>query len=365
MSRCIFKLLLLVPCASALLTSEAGSAGTETIHLLKFPYPYRAAVSVNSDIDGATVEKFNAVHELVNTTNRIAPQSDHWNILFDKNVQDRLLSQDGILGFGLPLADSMWLYDDGIGLYKSYDYSAGRPVPNRFGNRDMREILDEWLRKGWIDTLHSPGAGDIRREATRAGLLWLQEAPHRQLKVWVNHSSTVTPANIGAGTVRALPLLVKNTVKAVPVGLRAIGASRLADAVPIPRPYRFPEEQRALCWAAAIWLYIAGFLVIVVLTVRRMRRPTFLFASSATLLLTFAVLYHMPVRYHFGHIVNSPYYCADLARESGFTYYWLISDVPGCKAHIPNALALPEGNVKGRPTILRLCRLDDGATILI
>lgn len=354
--------LILFACYAA--ASDTPSSDSGTIELLKFPFPYRAAVSVNSDIDGATVEKFNAVHELVNRTNLIAPGCKLWNILFDDSISKTLLGKTGVAGFGLPLADSMWFYDADIGLYESYDYATGRPVPHEYQGRDMREVLDEWLRKGWIDTVHAP-PGDIRREAIHAGLTWLHAAPHRRIKVWVNHSMTGTPANIGPCTLRALPLLLKNSFKAVPVVLRTMGASRLADAIPIPKPYNFPPQQRTLCWAFAGWLHLSILSLVVVLALPRLRRRLVLLASLAFLLLTFATLYFVPVRYGFGDTVGSPYYCADLAREHGFQYYWLLVDVPSCRAHIPDVLGLPEENVSGRRTFLRPFKLNDGAAVLV
>ena len=346
----------------------ADEAATgDGVRLLKYPFPYEAAATVNSDIDGATVEKFNAVHALVNGTNRISSDSQTLELLLSEGVGQGLSVQGGgIAGFGLPLADSFWLYGAGIGVYERFDYARGVPVPQTHGGRDLREILDEWFQKGWLDTLHTTGSGDMRREATQAGLAWLAQRSERSVVVWVNHSSTVTPACVGPCVRSSLELLSKNAIKCVTGSLCLIGAEGLARRIASdPYPARFPPGQAFRCWSLSVLLGVSVLFAVAVGIVPRLRRKSALAGAVGLLLGTLLLLYVVPVRYHLGDDPDTPYYCADLLRQRGFAYYWLLADVPGCRALVQNTLCLPETEMSGQSTILRVGRLDDGASVLI
>ena len=133
--------------------------------LLKFPYPYKAAVTVCSDTHAMPLESFEAVHRLVNTRETILPGTDDWTRLFLDPEIPRLWP-DGVPGFALPIADTFWLYDHRIGVFERFDEESGQPVPNRARGFDWPKIIDRWLELGWVDTLHTPGQGPITREAT-------------------------------------------------------------------------------------------------------------------------------------------------------------------------------------------------------
>lgn len=70
----------------------AASPPAAEVRLLKWPYPYQAALTVNSDIDGATVEKFEAVHTLINTRG--------WNEAGRQYVRDHFCPQAEALRIG-------------------------------------------------------------------------------------------------------------------------------------------------------------------------------------------------------------------------------------------------------------------------
>jgi hypothetical protein len=369
-TSCLTVLLVVLACVGPGLRSRGGdgASGGDSVRLLKYPFPYEAAVTINSDIDGATVEKFNAVHALVNETNPIPLRSEAMELLLSEGVKKGLNAQSGeIVGFGLPLADSFWLYESGIGVYERFDYTRGLPVPQTHDGKDLREIVDEWFQKGWLDTLHTTGSGDMRREATQAGLAWMAERPERLVKVWVNHSSTVTPAAVGPCVRSSLELLPKNLFKCLTGSLCLVGAEGLARRIAAdPYPARFPPGQGLRCWALSVLLAASLLSVLAVVTVGRLRRRPALLAGSAGLLLgTVLLLQLVPVRYHLGDDADTPYYCADLLRQRGFAYYWLLADVPGCRALVQDSLCLPETEVSGQPTILHVGKLDDGASVLI
>jgi len=333
--------------------------------LLKFPYPYRAAVTVCSDIDSATVEKFQAVHELVNTTRRIFRGSPSWSVLFtDPEIVNRESWREGIDGFGLPIADSCWLYQDDIGIFERYDEAAGRPVPHDHNGRDFRDIIDDWMRRGWIDTLHTPGTGHIPRDATAAGLRWLEEKDYRRLTVWVNHSYTVTPSGIAPGGERALPFLVKNLVRCGTGLLCLLGGESIARRITeSPYPQRFPPGQTAVCWTLTVLLAGSSLWLLTCLVVRRLRKRRNLIAGLVVLAAASGVSYLIRMNFAQGDDPDSPYYNADLVRRHGFRFYWLLGS-EGQAQSVANTLVLPEWNYDGRSSPLRIVRLDDGSRCL-
>ena len=56
------------------------------VRLLKYPFPYETAATVNSDNDGATVERFNAVHAPVNGTRRLPSDSRTLELLLPRDA---------------------------------------------------------------------------------------------------------------------------------------------------------------------------------------------------------------------------------------------------------------------------------------
>jgi hypothetical protein len=117
---------------------EDFADGKETnVRLLKYPYPYSAALTIASDTHQRklAVENLEAVHKLINSHTKIKKGSKSWRLLFDdpeiKNHEDW---REGINGFGLPIADSMFLYQGKIGLFASYDEEKGeqrKKIPSK------------------------------------------------------------------------------------------------------------------------------------------------------------------------------------------------------------------------------------------
>jgi hypothetical protein len=251
---------LITVASTALLTLSWGAGGAladdpAPVELLRFPFPYQAAVTVCSDADQATVEVFEGVHTLVNTTSWIPRDPQTWDLLFaDPEIDARPEWQQGIAGFGLPIADSIFLYQHGIGLYSRFDEQGDRPVPYRSADgRDHRDIVDDWIRRGWLDSLHTGGSGEITRRAMQRGLEWFESEPRRRLSVWVNHSIEATPSSIEPDHPDGLRRVSKNLAKLALLPLARLLEQRLPleDSLAI---LPLPRGQRLLLWTLSITL---------------------------------------------------------------------------------------------------------------
>ena len=141
------------------------------VSLRPFPYPYRAALALCSDIDDATPELFTAVHRLLS----LEEESEHGP------------------GLGLEVADSLfvWANDpDLLGLLDNNDH----PTPHA-------EALAELCRAGWIDSLHALGdfndGPQPARERSEAAWSTLEHM-EISLKTWINHGNENNAQNLHA-----------------------------------------------------------------------------------------------------------------------------------------------------------------------
>ncbi len=140
---------------------EGTDVGRAMVSLRRFPYPYKAALAICSDIDGTTtLERFLSIQEFLNTT-RSTPMGT---------------------GVGLEIGNSFFPYtpDD------SFAYFSGRAAD--------REVIEAFIKAGYIDCLHSYGDGvGLRGDAVRA----LEELERNacKLDVWVDHARA--PSNLG------------------------------------------------------------------------------------------------------------------------------------------------------------------------
>jgi len=358
--------LIVAVAAQAFAEDHVKTAGSD-IRLLKYPYPYRAALTVCSDTHGVPVEQFEAVHALINSRERIKRGSEAWQYLFgDPEIDKRADWRDGIDGFGLPFGDTMWLYDPNIGVFAGFDEKTAQPVPHAYKGRDFRDIIDEWLRRGWVDSLHTPGTGHIPREAAAAGLKWLQERPHRRLKVWVNHSLSSTPTCIGPDQ-PALRPVIKDIIKCGTAVMCRVGLESLARKIALrPYPKGWPAGQRAACWVLSILLVGSGMWLFLSLVIKRLRKRVSFIVGGLVLVGVLGVLSLMPLRRALGDNPDSPLYHADLVRQAGFRYYWLMASLPGqYRTLVFESLVLPERSCGGgRPSCLRVVKVDDGSSCL-
>ncbi len=339
----------------------AAPAAAEVV-LLDHPHPYRAALTVASDTHATPPERFEAVHALVNGTDRIARGSRAWGLLFEDPEIDREPAwAEGVAGFGLPIADNLYLYHPEIGIFADFDPETRTPRSRVVGGVDQSARADAWIRRGWVDALHTGGPGEITRDAMTAGLAWLGAEPHRRLEVWVSHYPPGTPGAIEPDRGRALPRVLRNAVRS---GLRVLGALGIREVAGRPTHLRavpLPRAQRGAirAWVALAGLGAVGLAAALALPALRGRRAPALVAAAA-LLAAGVGLQRLPLRYGLGDNPGSPYYCLDRVREAGFRFFWFVST----GSEHESVLALPERSWNGRRTFLKPVRVDDGSRLL-
>ena len=353
--------------ATAASEAESATQPQSGVRLLRLPFPYTAAVTVCSDTHQSSVELFEGVHKLVNSSSRIQRGSKTWKLLFsDPEIEKRDAWRDGIDGFGLPIADSCWLYDPVIGVFSGYDEETEKPITHSHNGEDFRDVIDRWRRNGWVDTLHTPGAGDIGRKATLQGLQWLQQNADLRLNVWTNHSISSTPTCIEPDTRNLAKYVVKNLVKLGTSLLWHCGARKLAKSIAVsPFPGPFPRGQRVLCWILSVVLFLSIFTLPICLLVRRLRKKRCFVFIILTAVGALGILHVTPGRFGQGDNPGSPYYCADLVRKAGFRYFCTIGVHDGLSGEIPGRLALPERDWNGRSSYFGLMKMDDGVSCLV
>ncbi len=349
------------------MTSLASSAASETqVELLAHPYPYRAALTINADTHSVPVDHFERVHRLINGTDVIPRDSDTWSALFaDPAIAADPRWEAGVRGFGLPIADSFYLFDAQLGPFTGIDPVNGRRVPNRAGGIDRRVRLDRWFRNGWIDTLHACGTTGADRAAMRAGLQWLVEAPSRRTWVVSNHAFVSTPCGIEPDAQSALEVTTKNVAK-LPLwllsnlGLREMTARWAANPVPMP----YPSHQRMALWGfdlAALTLF--GMAVFSL--VRGHRRVGL--CAVVGVIGVCVWMSRTPLAYSAGDNPETPWYSADLQAQVGVRFHAFIHPRSYPRPPGGDALALPVGpwpGSSGRPSILQVVGLDDGSEVL-
>ncbi|MGI6209702.1 MAG: hypothetical protein ACOYEW_15980 [Anaerolineae bacterium] len=125
------------------------------------PYPYRAALAICSDLDDTgTLERYLAIQEFLNCEEEtpLGP------------------------GLGLEVGNTFFPYtpDDSFAYYSSRPWEA--------------EILEELMRAGYVDCIHSFGDG-VRDRALALAALERLESRGCRLTVWVDHARA--PSNLG------------------------------------------------------------------------------------------------------------------------------------------------------------------------
>lgn len=136
------------------------------VALRKFPYPYKTAMTISSDIDGTTTkEEFLEIQRFLNTKEETS--MGH--------------------GVGLDIGNSFVMYAPPT---CAFSYFSGNP-----GNA---QIIKRFINSRYMDIMHSYGekADFTRKDAVRA----IKELNDNQCKVdvWVDHAKT--PDNLGDDT---------------------------------------------------------------------------------------------------------------------------------------------------------------------
>ncbi len=134
------------------------------VALRPHPFPYRASLALASDVDGCSPDRFEEIHRFLNTREG-TPSGP---------------------GLGLDVGDSFWFYCAHPSVRDVVSYFEG--VSDRPSAAAVR-ILG-WIRRGWIDCLHSYGdfeqAGGFRRGMAERALAVLK-AEGLDIRVWINH----------------------------------------------------------------------------------------------------------------------------------------------------------------------------------
>lgn len=138
----------------------------DKVALRKFPYPYKAAITICSDIDGTTTkEEFLEIQKFLNTKEETSMGE----------------------GVGLEIGNSFVMYAPPT---CAFSYFSGNP-----GNA---QIIGKFIKAGYIDFMHSYGekADFTRKDAIKA----IEELSKNGYKVdvWVDHAKT--PDNLGDDT---------------------------------------------------------------------------------------------------------------------------------------------------------------------
>jgi len=275
-----------------------GVAGGGRARLRKYPYPYTAAVTVASDIDSASYNRFSAVHALFCGSEVIRPGTVAWKTLGlteESRWYDR--SAGGVGGLGLELADTFFLIadDTSMGMYR-FDPQGQMFREDYSDGHNACEAIREWIRRGEIDAFH----GFLHY--TRDQVLTLLEKFYLLCEregiakpfTWINHSVSVCPTGLCPDSLR---------------------------------PNRYYSLAREIARFALGPL--AG----------RRRRPIY-----------------WRQRWYSGARPGTQYYINDILRANGLRYVWLEAG----QDDLPNTIALPEYWHGGQSSILEPVTMDDG-----
>ncbi len=131
----------------------------DVVALRKFPYPYKAAMTICSDIDGTTSkEEFLEIQKFLNTKEETSMGE----------------------GVGLEIGNSFVMYAPPT---CAFSYFSGNP--------ENAQIIRKYINSGYIDFMHSYGEKTdfTRKDAIEA----IKELNDNQCKVdvWVDHATTV------------------------------------------------------------------------------------------------------------------------------------------------------------------------------
>lgn len=222
--------------------------------LRKFPFPYRAALTITSDIDSCTREEFLEIHQFLNTKEDTS-----------QNVRTGRDSRMGG-GVGLELGDSFFMLTD---------CDPGRGSLTYFANDSSTtpsldaELIKTYAHAGYIDALHSFGNMDQPASFTRGlAVAALAEMKRAGLAptLFVDHGTARNLNNIGppwAGDLPGAPahhtdlsiwprgpvLFVNNGATTTAIGYDPLRPAVLRDGTPayLFTRYNGPEGWNVEC----------------------------------------------------------------------------------------------------------------------
>ena len=153
----------------------------------KFPYPYKAMLSITSDIDDTTLSEFETYHRFLNTEQ---------NTRFGR-------------GLGLDIGDSFWVYM-GSNLTTNGIINEQGQVMTWFSGVDTKKVKDAQKIKhyfdcGWIDSIHTFGdfshygslGCQVPTRAMAAAAWQALKAAKVTPKIWIDHGDASNIQNFG------------------------------------------------------------------------------------------------------------------------------------------------------------------------
>jgi len=144
------------------------------VSLRKFPYPYKAALAISSDIDGTIFEDFLEIHRFLNTRQQTTMGP----------------------GLGLEIGDTFWMYSTHPENTDAFSYFEGTTTDLSKYAEVMRKLI--WA--GYIDCLHTYGNfsqyGGFTRKMAEQAISELEKWDLR-VDVWINHGDLHDFQNIG------------------------------------------------------------------------------------------------------------------------------------------------------------------------
>ncbi|WP_148207080.1 hypothetical protein [Heliomicrobium modesticaldum] len=167
--------------------------GAEDIVLRRHPYPYRASLSITSDIDGTSPKEFNRIHQFLNSD----------------------LETETGQALALDIADSCWMVvdSDWEGTIDRFGHTVRDQMSFWRGMNMQEEYAADWIAKyvrcGWIDSVHTYGdfnrknAGETtfhRQVAVESIRKWYDKG--FTFTVWINHGNSANVQNLSDGIKR-------------------------------------------------------------------------------------------------------------------------------------------------------------------
>lgn len=161
-----------------------------SVRLRKFPFPYKAALTICSDIDGTPFENFLEIHRFLNST------------------QPTSLGK----GLGLEIGDSFWFYSKP----GSPDHAFAYFDENNLHPSSCAEVMRELMRAGFLDVMHTygnfseshgikqPDEQPVFSRALAEKALDELAKIGVKIRTWVNHGNHFNIQNVGSDFVGAL-----------------------------------------------------------------------------------------------------------------------------------------------------------------
>lgn len=143
------------------------------ISLRKFPYPFKASLTLCNDLDGYSFEEFIEIHRFLNTK------------------EETSLGQ----GLGLEIGDSFWMYSVNSDVSDAFTYFNG--LSNE--QTPYAEAIRRLVKAGYLDCLHTYGNfnqyGGFHRDYAERAIVEL-ESKEMRVQTWTDHGDMHNFQNI-------------------------------------------------------------------------------------------------------------------------------------------------------------------------